>query len=72
MNTNKIPLVKDTISQNELQELASWILTNPKLTKGPQTIAFEQEFSEWLGAKYSVFCNSGSSAILFLVPLYFP
>lgn len=63
----KIPLVKDTIDQQDTQALANWLLTNPRLTKGPETLAFEQEWSEWLGTKYSVFCNSGSSANLLML-----
>lgn len=66
-NNELIPLVKDTISYEELKNLSDWILTNPRLTKGPETTIFEREFSEWLGVKHSVFCNSGSSAILLML-----
>jgi len=37
---------------------------DPILTNGPNVQAFEAEWSEWLGVKYSVFVNSGSSANL--------
>ncbi len=37
---------------------------DPKLTQGPLVKKFEQEWSNWLGVKYSVFVNSGSSANL--------
>ena len=37
---------------------------DPKLTSGPNVEKFEQLWSEWLGVKYSVFINSGSSANL--------
>jgi len=63
----KTPLVKDTIDKNDTKALAEWLLTNPRLTKGPETLAFEQEWSEWLGTKYSIFCNSGSSANLLML-----
>lgn len=33
-----------------------------QLTKGPETVAFESEFSEFIGARHAVFVNSGSSA----------
>ena len=37
---------------------------DPILTNGPNVIAFENEWSSWLGVKYSVFVNSGASANL--------
>lgn len=36
----------------------------PILTQSKQVEAFEREWSEWLGVRYSVFVNSGSSANL--------
>ena len=61
---NKIDLVKDTINSEDIEKLISWLQTNPRLTKGELTIEFEKEWSKWLGKKYSVFVNSGSSANL--------
>jgi CDP-6-deoxy-D-xylo-4-hexulose-3-dehydrase len=61
---NKIDLVKDTIDFNDIKKLISWLETNPRLTKGQLTTEFEKKWSEWLGVKYSVFVNSGSSANL--------
>jgi CDP-6-deoxy-D-xylo-4-hexulose-3-dehydrase len=60
----KITLVKDTIDINDVNKLIDWLKTNPRLTKGNLTIEFEKKWSEWLGIKYSVFVNSGSSANL--------
>jgi len=57
-----IPLIKDTISFEDVQKLSAWLLTNPRLTKGDLTVQFEKEWSKWNGNKYSVFVNSGSSA----------
>lgn len=37
---------------------------DPKLTHGPHVRAFEQEWSSWLGVRYSTFVNSGASANL--------
>lgn len=37
---------------------------DPILTNGPSVLAFEREWSEWLGVKYSVFVNAGASANL--------
>jgi CDP-6-deoxy-D-xylo-4-hexulose-3-dehydrase len=65
-NTNKecIKLVEDTISKADINELIKWLKTNPILTKKDRTFEFEQKFAEWLGTKYAVFVNSGSSANL--------
>lgn len=59
-----VKLVKDTITNGEIDDLCKWLSTYPKLTKGPLTEEFEQKWSEWQGTKYSVFLNSGSSANL--------
>ena len=60
----KIQLVKNTIDKDDLIKLTEWLSTNPQLTKGKLTIEFENKWSSWLGRKYSVFVNSGSSANL--------
>jgi CDP-4-dehydro-6-deoxyglucose reductase, E1 len=62
-----IKLIKDTIDAEDRQALADWVLTNPQLTKGPLTEQFEAAWSNWLGVKYSLFVNSGSSANLLMV-----
>jgi len=67
MNTKPINLIFDTIDKDDLEAISSWILTNPQLTKGPQTIEFEKEFAQYIGKKHAVFCNSGSSAILLML-----
>lgn len=67
MTYEKITLAKDTIDLNHINDLISWLQTNPKLTKGDLTIEFEKKWSKWLGVKYSVFLNSGSSANLAMV-----
>jgi CDP-6-deoxy-D-xylo-4-hexulose-3-dehydrase len=64
MTYETIKLVKDTIDVNDINKLIEWLHTNPKLTKGPLTVEFEKKWSDWLGVKYSVFVNSGSSANL--------
>jgi CDP-6-deoxy-D-xylo-4-hexulose-3-dehydrase len=64
MTYEKISLVKDTINQEDINKLIKWLQTNPRLTKGDLTVEFEKKWSKWLGSKYSVFVNSGSSANL--------
>ena len=67
---NMINLVKDTISNNDIDKLIGWLQTYPRLTKGPLTLELEQKWSDWIGTKYSVFCNSGSSANLLMLSAY--
>jgi len=62
-----ITLVKDTIDNKDINILVDWLKTYPRLTKGPVTLDFEKKYSEWLGRKYSVFVNSGSSANLLML-----
>jgi CDP-6-deoxy-D-xylo-4-hexulose-3-dehydrase len=64
MTLEKINLVKDTIDTQDINKMIEWLKSNPRLTKGPLTTEFEKKWSEWLGVKYSVFVNSGSSANL--------
>lgn len=61
-----IKLVKDTIDKNDINELINWLSQDeiPKLTKGVLTWELESKWANKIGTKYSVFLNSGSSAIL--------
>jgi CDP-6-deoxy-D-xylo-4-hexulose-3-dehydrase len=63
----KIDLIQDTIDNQDIDNLIEWLKTYPKLTKGFKTIEFENKWSQWLGSKYSVFVNSGSSANLLML-----
>jgi len=65
--SKKIKLAEDTIDQKELKLLADWILRGNQLTKGKLTIEFEEKFSNFIGSKYSIFVNSGSSANLLMI-----
>lgn len=67
MEKKVIKLVKDTIDNNDIDELIEWLKTYPRLTKGSETEQFEKEWSKWMGVKYSVFVNSGSSANLMML-----
>ncbi len=64
---DKIYLVKDTIDKNDIDKLIDWLKTYPRLTKGPVTLELEEKYSNWLGRKYSVYVNSGSSANLIML-----
>ena len=63
----KYPLAKETITEVEIQRLIEWLKKYPRLTKGELTVEFEQKWAEYIGTKYSVFVNSGSSANLLMV-----
>jgi CDP-6-deoxy-D-xylo-4-hexulose-3-dehydrase len=62
--TYRIPLVRDTVSESDISNLIKWLQTNPRLTKGENTIEFEREWSRWNGNKHSIFVSSGSAANL--------
>ncbi len=62
-----ITLVKDTIDNKDIDRLIEWLKDYPRLTKGEVTLDLEKKFAEWLGSKYAVFVNSGSSANLLLL-----
>jgi len=64
---NRIELIQDTINNTDIDAMVEWLKTYPQLTKGPKTIEFEKKWSDWLGCKYSVFVNSGSSANLLMI-----
>lgn len=63
----RIDLIQDTIDNQDIDNLIDWLKDYPRLTKGTKTIEFENKWSEWLGSKYSVFVNSGSSANLLML-----
>ena len=61
---DKINLVENTISVDEIDDLCKWLKTNPRLTKGKLTDEFEKSWSEYNNNKHSLFVSSGSSANL--------
>ncbi len=62
-----IKLVEDTIDNKDIDRLVQWLQTYPRLTKGPVTEQLESKWAKESGTKYSVFCNSGSSANLLML-----
>ena len=61
-----IKLVSDTIDRDDIDSLIKWLSQDeiPRLTKGDLTLELESKWSKKIGTKYSVYVNSGSSAIL--------
>jgi CDP-6-deoxy-D-xylo-4-hexulose-3-dehydrase len=53
-----------TTWDNEEVEVASQLLSSGKLTMGPEVAEFEKQFAKYIGTKYAVMFNSGSSANL--------
>lgn len=59
------PLMRNNISREDLDAVIAHLAqTDPRLTHGVEVRAFEEEWSRWLGVRYSVFVNSGASANL--------
>lgn len=62
-----IKLSSETIDRQDIDRLADWLKTYPKLTKGEVTLEYESKWSAWLGVKHSTFVNSGSSGNLLML-----
>jgi len=61
------PLMAGNLAEEDLEALRDYLArpaADLMLTQGEEVRAFEREWSEWLGARHSVFLNSGSSANL--------
>lgn len=59
------PLMKDNIHRADLDAVCDLLRQDdPILTQSSNVRAFEEEWSQWLGVRHSVFVNSGSSANL--------
>lgn len=58
------PLMHNNILKEDREALREFLSEDRILTQSSNVEAFEREWSEWLGTKYSVFVNSGASANL--------
>ncbi len=63
----KWPLMGETITFMDRLKMAHFALTAKKFTFGEKVKQFENEWSEWLGAKHSLYVSSGSTANFLLV-----
>ena len=59
---NKWPLMKNNITLSDRLKLAKFVLTSDRFTNGKKVRQFEKEWSNWLGAKHSLYVSSGSTA----------
>jgi CDP-4-dehydro-6-deoxyglucose reductase, E1 len=63
---SKYPLSSSTWDESEVEAINE-VIESGNFTMGMQVAEFEKEFAEYLGSKYSVMVNSGSSANLVLL-----
>ena len=56
------PLMSDNFNSQDLRKVSNFVKKKNILTQSKQVKEFEKRWSKWLGVKYSVFVNSGSSA----------
>ena len=66
LNMNWKLMTDDAITQEERNVLGDFICNSSRITQGKVVREFEKAWSEWLGCKYSVYVNSGSSANLLI------
>ncbi len=59
-----LPLMKDNINSSDIRNVINFLKKKPILTQSKKVLEFEKKWSKWLGVKYSIFVNSGSSANL--------
>ena len=61
------PLMGETITYMDRLKMAHFVFTAKRFTFGEKVEQFENQWSEWLGAKHSLFVSSGSTANFLLV-----
>jgi CDP-6-deoxy-D-xylo-4-hexulose-3-dehydrase len=66
----KYPLATATWDESEYQALQD-VIASGMFTMGPKVAKFEHDFAQYIGSKYAVMVNSGSSANLLMVAALF-
>ena len=66
----KFPLATATWDQDEIDAMQN-VINSGNFTMGKQVASFENEFAQFIGSKYAVMSNSGSSANLLMVAALF-
>jgi CDP-6-deoxy-D-xylo-4-hexulose-3-dehydrase len=61
------PLMQPTITESDKKALVDFIYSTDKYTCGNKVKEFEDDWSEWLGSKFSLYVTSGSTANLLLM-----
>ena len=57
-----LPLMENNVTAEDRNAVIDFLKGDPILTQSSNVRAFEQEWSQWLGVRRSVFVNSGASA----------
>lgn len=60
-------MIKNAITVWDRLRLCYFLLTSNKYTNGPNVKKFEDAWSKWIGSRYALMTNSGSSANLLLL-----
>ena len=68
--TFKFPLATSTWDQSEIDAMHA-VIDSGRFTMGKCVFDFEREFSKYIGSKYAVMSNSGSSANLLMIAALF-
>lgn len=66
----KYPLATATWDESEYQALQD-VISSGMFTMGPKVAQFEKDFANYIGSKYAVMVNSGSSANLLMIAALF-
>ena len=64
MKNFSLPLMENNITKDDKEKLINFLKNTNSFTQSKNVASFEKKWSQWLGVKYSVFVNSGSSANL--------
>jgi perosamine synthetase len=65
-NRMEIPLARPDITEREIEAVVN-VLRSPYLSLGPKLEEFEQRLAEYVGVKYAVVVNSGTSALHLII-----
>ena len=58
----KVPIAKPIIGEEEIENVVE-VLKSGMIAQGPKVLEFEEKFANWIGAKYGIATNSGTSAL---------
>lgn len=62
MEDIKVPIAKPIIGEEEIENVVE-VLKSGMIAQGPKVLEFEEKFANWIGAKYGIATNSGTSAL---------
>jgi CDP-4-dehydro-6-deoxyglucose reductase, E1 len=60
-------LQSDVINTTYRKKISEFVLNTRRFTQGEAILEFEKNFSNWMGAEYSLFVSSGSTANFLLI-----